>query len=108
MNNNHSYNSNEIFKDDCLILLPNNDYKYIRKDFDRLKNRLRNELKDDISNIMNNFILPGFNENIFKFTAYSFSSKSTAIKIIAQFLFDELKKIYENTTYLKLSFLIQE
>ena len=108
MNNNHSYNSNEISKDDCLILLPNNYYNYIRKDFDRLKNRLRNEVKEDISNIIYNYIVPGFNENIFKFTAYSFSSKSTAIKIIAQFLFDELKKIYENTTYLKLSFLIPD
>ena len=104
---NHSYNSNDP-KDDCLILLPKNYYSYIQKDFDKLKNTLKSELKDDITNIIYNYGIPSFNENILKFTTHSFSSKTTAIKIIAEFLFNALKKIYDTSTYLKLSFLIPD
>jgi len=104
---NHSYNSNDP-KDDCLILLPKNYYNFIIEDFDKLKNTLKNELKDDISNIIYNYSVPSFNEKIFKFTTYSISSKSIAIKIISEFLFNALKKLYEKTTYLKLSFLIPD
>jgi len=53
-------------------------------------------------------MVPGFNENIFKFTTYAYSSRSLAIKIIAEFLFDALKTLYDNSTYLKLSFLIPD
>ena len=108
INNKNIQNTSEFSKDDCLIVLPKNYYNYITKDFDQLKNRLRNELKDDISNIVYNFVVPGFNENIFKFTSYSFTSRATAIRIISEFLFDAVKKVYENTTYLKLSFLIPD
>jgi hypothetical protein len=107
VNNYHPYNSNES-KDDCLILLPKNYYSFVTRDFDILKNRLKNELKNDISTIIYNYTIPGFNENIFKFTTNSFESKSIAIKIISEFLFESLKKVYETTTYLKLSFLIPD
>ena len=101
---NNNYYPKELSKDDCLILLPKNYYNYIKNDFDKLKNRLKNELKDDIYNILYSYSIQNFNENIFKFTAYSFQSISTAIKIIADFLFEELKKMYDKSTYLKLSF----
>ena len=108
MNNKNIQNTNNFSKNDCLIVLPKNYYNYITQDFDKLKNRLRNELKDNISNIIYNFTVPGFNENIFKFTVYELSNRTTAIRIIAEFLFDAVKKVYEKTTYLKLSFLIPD
>ena len=53
---NDGYNSNYgPTKDDCLIVLPNNYYNYILKDFDKLKNDLKRELKDDIYNISFNY-----------------------------------------------------
>ena len=105
---NHSYNNSNDSKDDCLILQPKNYYNYIQKDFDKIKNNLKNELKDEITNITNNYTLPGFKEKIFKFTTHSFNNKIVAIKIIAEFLFNSLKKLYESTRYLKLSILIPD
>ena len=102
------YNSSTISKDDCLILLQKNYFNYIMNDFNKLKSRLKSELKDDISNIIYNFQVPNYSENIFKFTSYSDTSKFTAIKIISEYLFDELKKMFDKSTYLKLSFLIPD
>ena len=110
--NNNNYNSNYApTKDDCLIVLPKNYYNFISKDFDKIRNDLKRELKDDIYNINNNYTLPNIPENIFRFTTnYSnnYPLKSRAIRIIADFLFDMMKRQYENTTYLKLIFLIPD
>ena len=103
-----SFQPVESSKDDCLILLPKNYYNFISKDFDKLKNRLRDETKDDISNIQYDYTVPSYQEYIFRFTTYSFENKSIAIKIISEFLFDSLKKIYDNSKYLRLSFLIPD
>ena len=108
ININRSFQPMESSKDDCLILLPKNYYNFISKDFDKLKNRLRDETKDDISNIQYDYTVPSYQEYVFRFTTYSFESKSTAIKIISEFLFDSLKKIYDNSKYLRLSFLIPD
>ena len=109
-NNNNYYKNNisEHSKDDCLIILQKTYYNYILKDFDALKNKLKNELKDDISNIIYNYSVPNINENVFKFTTCTFEGKSIAIRIIAEYLFSEIKKKYENTTYLKLYFLVPD
>ena len=110
--NNNNYNSNYApTKDDCLIVLPKNYYNFISKDFDKIRNDLKRELKDDIYNINNNYTLPNIPENIFRFTTnYSnnYPLKSRAIRIIADFLFDMMKRQYENTTYLKMIFLIPD
>ena len=108
INISRSFQPMESSKDDCLILLPKNYYNFISKDFDKLKNRLRDETKDDISNIQYDYTVPSYQEYVFRFTTYSFESKSTAIKIISEFLFDSLKKIYDNSKYLRLSFLIPD
>ena len=110
--NNGGYNSNYgPNKDDCLIVLPKNYYNFIAKDFDKIKSDLKRELKDDIYNITNNYSLPNIPESIFRFTTNNLNSyplKTRAIKIIADFLFDIMKTQYENTTYLKLIFLIPD
>ena len=109
---NDGYNSNYgPTEDDCLIVLPNNYYNYILKDFDKLKNDLKRELKDDIYNISFNYTVSNIPEKIFRFTtnyATDYTFKSKAIKIIADFLFDIMKNKYDNTTYLKLNFLIPD
>ena len=111
-NYNGGYNSNfGPTKDDCLIVLPKTFFNFISKDFEKLKNDLKRELKDDIYNINYNYTIPNIQENIFRFTTnYSnnYPFKTKAIKIIADFLFDNMKKQYEKTTYLKLLFLIPD
>ena len=106
------YNSNYgPTKDDCLIVLPKNFYNFIAKDFDKIKNDLKRELKDDIYNINFNYSVPSIPEKIFRFTTnYSnnFPLKTKAIKIITDFLFENMKRQYEKTTYLKLIFLIPD
>jgi len=110
--NNGGYNSNYgPNKDDCLIVLPKNYYNFIVKDFDKIKSDLKRELKDDIYNITNNYSLPNIPESIFRFTTNylnNYPLKTSAIKIIADFLFDNMKIQYEKTTYLKLIFLIPD
>ena len=111
-NFNSGYNNNYgPTKDDCLIVLPKNYYNFIAKDFDNIKNDLKRELKDDIYNINFNYSVPSIPEKIFRFTTnYSnnFPLKTKAIKIITDFLFENMKKQYEKTTYLKLIFLIPD
>jgi len=110
--NNGGYNSNYgPNKDDCLIVLPKNYYNFIVKDFDKIKSDLKRELKDDIYNITNNYSLPNIPESIFRFTTNylnNYPLKTRAIKIIADFLFDNMKIQFEKTTYLKLIFLIPD
>ena len=111
-NFNSGYNNNYgPTKDDCLIVLPKNYYNFIAKDFDNIKNDLKRELKDDIYNINFNYSVPSIPEKIFRFTTnYSnnFPLKTKAIKIITDFLFENMKRQYEKTTYLKLIFLIPD
>lgn len=111
-NFNSGYNNNYgPTKDDCLIVLPKNYYNFIAKDFDNIKNDLKRELKDDIFNINFNYSVPSIPEKIFRFTTnYSnnFPLKTKAIKIITDFLFENMKRQYEKTTYLKLIFLIPD
>ena len=111
-NFNSGYNNNYgPTKDDCLIVLPKNYYNFIAKDFDNIKNDLKRELKDDIYNINFNYSVPSIPEKIFRFTTnYSnnFPFKTKAIKIITDFLFENMKRQYEKTTYLKLIFLIPD
>ena len=111
-NFNSGYNNNYgPTKDDCLIVLPKNYYNFIAKDFDNIKNDLKRELKDDIYNINFNYSVPSIPEKIFRFTTnYSnnFPLKAKAIKIITDFLFENMKRQYEKTTYLKLIFLIPD
>ena len=111
-NFNSGYNNNYgPTKDDCLIVLSKNYYNFIAKDFDNIKNDLKRELKDDIYNINFNYSVPSIPEKIFRFTTnYSnnFPLKTKAIKIITDFLFENMKRQYEKTTYLKLIFLIPD
>ena len=111
-NFNSGYNNNYgPTKDDCLIVLPKNYYNFIAKDFDNIKNDLKRELKDDIYNINFNYSVPSIPEKIFRFTTnYSnnFPLKTKAIKIITDFLFENMKRQYEKTPYLKLIFLIPD
>ena len=111
-NFNSGYNNNYgPTKDDCLIVLPKNYYNFIAKDFDNIKNDLKRELKDDIYNINFNYSVPSIPEKIFRFTTnYSnnFPLKTKAIKIITDFLFENMKRQYEKTTYLKIIFLIPD
>jgi len=106
------YNSNYgPTKDDCLIVLPKNFYNFIAKDFDKIKNDLKRELKDDIYNININYSIQSIPEKIFRFTtSYSnnYPFKTKAIRIICDYLFDNMKRQYEKTTYLKIIFLIPE
>ena len=106
------YNSNYgPTKDDCLIVLPKNFYNFIAKDFDKIKNDLKRELKDDIYNINYNYSVQSIPEKIFRFTtSYSnnYPFKTKAIRIICDYLFDNMKRQYEKTTYLKIIFLIPE
>ena len=106
------YNSNYgPTKDDCLIVLPKNFYNFIAKDFDKIKNDLKRELKDDIYNINFNYSIQSIPEKIFRFTtSYSnnYPFKTKAIRIICDYLFDNMKRQYEKTTYLKIIFLIPE
>ena len=98
-------------KDDCLIVLPKNYYNFIAKDFDNIKNDLKRELKDDIFNINFNYSVPSVPEKIFRFTTnYSndYPFKTKAIRIICDCLFDNLKRQFEKTTYLKVIFLIPD
>ena len=110
-NSGYSNNNYGPTKDDCLIVLPKNYYNFIEKEFDNIKNFLKRELKDDIFNINFNYSVPYIPEKIFRFTTnYSnnYPFKTKAIRIICDFLFDNLKKQYEKTTYLKLIFLIPD
>ena len=111
-NFNSGYNNNYgPTKDDCLIVLSKNYYNFIAKDFDNIKNDLKRELKDDIYNINFNYSVPSIPEKIFRFTTnYSnnFPLKTKAIKIITDFLFENMKRQYEKTTYLKIIFLIPD
>ena len=107
----YSNNNYEPTKDDCLIVLPNNYYNFIAKDFDNIKNDLKRELKDDIFNINFNYSLPYVPEKIFRFTtnnSNNYPFKTKAIRIICDCLFDNLKRQFEKTTYLKVIFLIPD
>ena len=111
-NYNDRYNQNNgPTKDDCLIVLPKNFFNFIEKDFDKIKNDLKRELKNDIYNINYNYSIQNIPEKIFRFTtnySNSYPFKAKAIKIISDFLFNIMKQQYDNTTYLKLLFLIPD
>lgn len=89
------------------ILLPKNYYGYIAKNIQNLKKDLRKEIKDDFD-IKYDYTLPPFKENIFKLETYSVGSKATAIKIISEYLFQEMKKLYPKMSFLKVSILIPD
>ena len=91
----------------CYILLPKNYYNYITKNFSSLQSELRNEIKD-ISDIQYDYTLPNFQDYIFKLATYKISSKATAIRIISDYLFKEMKSTYKTMTYLKVSILIPD
>lgn len=94
-------------KEEILIFLPDNVFKYFQENLDRIKNKLQAELKEDNPIIQIDYKIPEIQENILRFVTSFPENKSYGIKTIAEFFNEEIKKNNEiSGQNIKISFLI--